>query len=101
MAISDNWAREVFKNEQQEGRNYTFCGALEHCYKEISFYWKSAATRKQHESSYENIILPAMENHNDKVISEYTKEDYEQVLDNIRTKGMLVMVFLTSMQRLL
>lgn len=87
MAISDNWAREVYKNEHQEGVNYTFCGALEHCYREISFYWKSVETRKQHESSYENVILPAMENHNDKVISEYTKEDYENVIYNIRANG--------------
>ncbi len=86
MTISDTWAREVYKNDQGEGSNLTFCGALEHCYGEIAYYW-NANTKKKNESSYENIILPAMKSHNDKVISEYTKEDYENVIDTIRGKG--------------
>lgn len=81
--IDDSWIREIHRNGLTE---YTFCGALEYRYKHIAKYW-NADTRKKHEREYNNIILPALKNHNDKSISEYTKEDFEEAIELIKDNG--------------
>ncbi len=88
MFFSDKWIREVHKRENgvEVSSVLTFCGALEVVYKELSFYWNSN-TKKKNESSYENIILPALKDHNDKTISEYCKDDFEEAINIIRRNG--------------
>lgn len=88
MGLSDKWIREVHKreNDAELSSVLTFCGALEVCYKELSFYWNSN-TKKKNESSYENIILPALKDHNDRTISEYCKDDFEEAINIIRRNG--------------
>lgn len=83
ILIDDSWIREIHRNGLTE---YTFCGALEYRYKHIAKYW-NADTRKKHEREYNNIILPALKNHNDKSIKEYTKEDFEEAIELIKESG--------------
>lgn len=83
LQIDDSWIREIYKDGIAE---YTFCGALEYRYKHISKNW-NAETRKKHEREYNNIIIPALKNHNDKSIREYTKEDYEETIETIKENG--------------
>lgn len=89
MILSDMWAREVYGSKEERGKNtnLTFCGALEKCYVDIAYYWREKKTRKKNESSYENIILPALEDHDEKRIGDYTKEDYEEAIEVIKRKG--------------
>ncbi len=89
MALSNKWAREVYLDEKENFRygNLTFAGALEECYFDIAFYWRAASTKKKNESSYENVILPALANHNDKRIADYTREDYEEAIELIKKRG--------------
>ncbi|MCR5357029.1 MAG: hypothetical protein K6E63_06465 [Lachnospiraceae bacterium] len=81
--IDDQWIREIYKNNQKE---YTFCGALEYRYKHIAKNW-NAETRKKHEREYNSIILPALRDHNNKTIREYSKEDFEEAIEQIKDKG--------------
>lgn len=83
MQIDDKWIREIYKDGLKE---FTFCGALEYRYRHVAKNW-NADTRKKHEREYNNIILPALENHNDKSIREYTREDYENAIETIRENG--------------
>lgn len=82
-SIDDNWIREIFSDGKNE---YTFCGALEYRYSHIAKNWNSK-TRKEYESIYNTTILPALKNHNDKSIREYTREDYEEAIEYIKDKG--------------
>ncbi len=81
--IDDIWIREIYRDGIRE---YTFCGALEYRYNHIAKNW-NADTRKKHEREYNNIILPALKDHNEKSIREYTKEDYEEAIEYIRDNG--------------
>ena len=87
--LSDQWIREIHRPDRDdEISSLTFCGALEKEYWEIAFYW-NADTQKKNNRTYENIILPALKDHNDKSISEYTVDDYDEALQIIREKGYL------------
>lgn len=81
--INGDWIRTITSSD---GTNYTFCGALEYRYKHIAKNWNEE-TRRKYAREYNDIILPALKNHNVKTIDEYTKEDYEEAIDNIREKG--------------
>lgn len=81
--IKDNWIRTIITDE---GEKLTFCGALEHRYKHISHYWNDE-TRRKYEREYDDIILPSLENHNNKAIDEYTKSDFESAIESICQKG--------------
>ena len=81
--IDNTWIRETYKDGKRE---YTFCGALEYRYSHVAKNWNSD-TRKKHEREYNNIILPALKNHDDKAISEYTKDDYEEAIEFIKENG--------------
>ena len=81
--IDDSWIRVINKGGVSE---YTFCGALEYRYLHIAKNWNTD-TRKKYEREYNSIILPALKNHNDKSIREYTKEDYEEAIGLIKEKG--------------
>lgn len=89
MALSDKWAREVYLDEKDRAGccNLTFAGVYEKCYLDIAYYWRAASTKKKNESSYENVILPALANHNDKRISDYTREDFEEAIELIKKTG--------------
>ena len=81
--INKDWIRTI---SSQEGTKYTFCGALEYRYKHIATNWNDE-TRRKYEREYNDIILPALDNHNEKCINEYSKEDFEKAIDHIREKG--------------
>ena len=81
--INKDWIRTI---SSQEGTKYTFCGALEYRYKHIATNWNDE-TRRKYEREYNDIILPALDNHNEKCINEYFKEDFEKAIDHIREKG--------------
>lgn len=81
--INDNWIRTIVCHD---GEKYTFCGALEYRYGHIAAYWNNE-TRRQYGREYNDIILPALKNHNEKGIDEYTKEDYESAINRIRENG--------------
>ena len=55
-------------------------------YRAISFNWKSASTRKLNAAAYNNNILPALANHDNKRIGDYTYEDYEDAIRTIRNR---------------
>ena len=78
--INKDWIRTI---SSQEGTKYTFCGALEYRYKHIATNWNDE-TRRKYEREYNDIILPALDNHNEKCINEYSKEDFEKAIDHIR-----------------
>ncbi len=84
--IDDSWIREIYRDGRKE---YTFCGALEDRYKHIAFHWNSD-TRKKHGREFNNIILPALKDHNNKTIREYTREDYEEAIANIKNQGYMI-----------
>lgn len=83
--IKDNWIRTIITGD---GEKFTFCGALEKRYGHISAHWNDE-TRKKYEREYNDIILPALEDHNSKAIDEYEKADYESAIARIREKGFL------------
>ena len=73
--VDESWIREIY-DDNTDGSicNLTFCGVLEQLYRAISFNWKSASTRKLNAAAYNNIILPALANHDNKRIGDYTYE---------------------------
>ncbi|MCR5095899.1 MAG: site-specific integrase [Erysipelotrichaceae bacterium] len=81
--LSSDWVRTI---DSSTGHRYTFCGALEFRYSHIAVHW-NPETRRKYERDYNEVILPALNNHNDKSIEEYTKEDYEKAIDLIRERG--------------
>lgn len=81
--IKDNWIRTIIINGEEK---FTFCGALEYRYKHIAAYWNDE-TRRKYEREYNDIILPALKDHNDTALDEYTKADYESAIESIREKG--------------
>lgn len=90
MALSDKWIREVYWGTEKNGErqsSLTFCGALEKCYANIACYWRKGETRKKNEASYENIILPALANHNEKRMGDYIKEDFDEAIETIKKNG--------------
>ena len=92
--ISDEWMREFHCLESTGFRDgimlspLTFCGALEEFYKSIARGWNNE-TREKYDRDFNNVILPHIEHHNEKIISAYTKDDCEKILDDIREDGYL------------
>lgn len=88
IVADESWIREIYDgNTDGTVCNLTFCGVLEQLYRAISFNWKSASTRKLNAAAYNNIILPALANHDSKRIGDYTYEDYEDAIRTIRNRG--------------
>lgn len=85
MILSEKWVREL-NNADKDGRGFTFAGALEDCYLDISFDWNNT-TRKQRNRYYDNTILPALKNHDTKLIKDYTVEDFDDAIQRIIEKG--------------
>lgn len=90
--ISDIWSRE-YHSERSSGLKdgiirtpYTFCGVLEELYKTVSKGWNND-TRAKYDRDYNNIILPHISNHNSKLISDYTKQDCDEILESIKRDG--------------
>jgi|GEM_PF-2055313 len=92
--ISDEWVREFHCPESTGFRDgimlspLTFCGTLEELYKTIARGWNDD-TREKYDRDFNNVILPHLDHHNEKIISAYTKEDCEKAIDGIRTDGYL------------
>lgn len=92
VQISDKWARQYHETETELFQNgiyrspLTFCGVLEEFYKTIAKGWNNA-TRTKYDKDYNNVILPRIDNHNQKIISDYKKEDCEAVLLRIQNDG--------------
>ena len=92
VQISDKWARQYHETETELFQNgiyrspLTFCGVLEDFYKTIAKGWNNA-TRTKYDKDYNNVILPRIDNHNQKIISDYKKEDCEAVLLRIQNDG--------------
>lgn len=84
--IDDNWIREIHKPLVDTRSNLTFCGALEQIYDYISYNWNET-TKKKRDNEINNIILPNIENHNEKTIDEYTAEDLLLVIEKIKKNG--------------
>ena len=90
--ISDEWAREYCAVEEIEfpngiyPSNLTFCGAIEEFYHIISKEWNNE-TRKKYDRDYNNVILPHIVNHNCKKIYNYSHEDCEKILNEIKRDG--------------
>ena len=90
--ISDMWARECLQSNASGPKDgiiiipLTFCGVLEDLYKVIAKDWNNS-TREKYDRDYNKIIIPNILNHNEKIISSYTKEDCENILDRIGEQG--------------
>ena len=89
LNISDAWISQIIREGTQARDTYTFRGALEYRYSHISMYWNDS-TKKKYEREYNNIIIPALKDHNEKTMREYTKSDYLEALQRIREKGYIV-----------
>lgn len=87
--VDGSWIREIY-DDNTDGSvcNLTFCGVLEQLYRAISFNWKSASTRKLNAAAYNNNILPALANHDNKRIGDYTYEDYEDATERSEIEDM-------------
>ena len=92
--ISDMWARECLQSNASGPKDgiiiipLTFCGVLEDLYKVIAKDWNNS-TREKYDRDYNKIIIPNILNHNEKIISSYTKEDCENILDSIGEQGFI------------
>ena len=80
--INPSWIRII-------NGKYTFCGAYEDYYDEISKYWNETTCRK-YDKYFNDIIFPNLENHNNKTIDEYSKEDYDNAISAIVNKGQIL-----------
>lgn len=86
--LDEHWIREIYGRENDRYRNsLTFAGALEACFRDISFDWKAKSTERQYRSNYNRLILPAIREQDNKCIWELTREDFEEALESIRETG--------------
>lgn len=90
-SIDDKWTREYLSEESQLGMAdgilytpYTFIGVYEKCFSQLSKFWRKDKTIIQYEKYLNNIILPHIKNHNEKNIFMYSKEDIDDVIEEIR-----------------
>ena len=84
IVFSDLWVREIYFEEGK--RKFTFCGVLEKEFDQISHYW-NPTTRTKHINTFESIILPNLEKHNEKSIDEFTFQDFQDCIDSIKNTG--------------
>ena len=90
--ISDEWAREYHSENSSGIRDgifitpLTFCGAFEDKYNSIARNWNND-TRIKYDRDLNNVILPHIDNHNTKLISEYTEEDCNNIIKAIEEDG--------------
>ena len=93
--LSSKWTREIYHKEDtnNKGNNctLTFCGVYEDYYDEIAKNWDKHSdkekTRQQYNRDYDKKILPSLENHNNKRIQDYTKEDCDKAIEKIIEEG--------------
>lgn len=92
IPISDCWARRyTVPCDKQlplgiKPSDMTFCGAFEEFYSSISLNWGSDQTKNDYNRIMENHILPALVGHNEKLIFEYTADDFNRMNEIIRNK---------------
>ena len=66
---------------------YTFFGVYCEFYDKVSKKWKSSSTRTQNELTYNNKIIPNLNDHDTKPISSYLREDYDAAIERIIKQG--------------
>ena len=77
--ISDEWVREFHCPESTGFRDgimlspLTFCGTLEELYKTIARGWNDD-TREKYDRDFNNVILPHLDHHNEKISQPIQKE---------------------------
>lgn len=82
--IEDKWVRVIDRGQKEN--ELTFCGVLEEVYPYLSAKWNSD-TQKRYDRYYNGVILPSLDNHNDKIIEEYEADDYKLAIEKIIKKG--------------
>lgn len=89
--LANNWVLEITSDVLSSDRrtNLTFIGAYITYYELCTSYWRSDATRENNNSYLNEVIVPALENHDKKSIDEYTMTDLENAIERIREKGQL------------
>lgn len=84
--LDEKWAVRIMNPRKDIGTDLTFYGVIKN-YPENTFArWLKERTRKEYARYLNKVILPNMENHNSKSISEYTYDDFEQVIERIGAK---------------
>lgn len=68
---------------------YTFAGAYIECYEKCTEYWHAASTHEHNNAYLKNVILPALTDHNSKTIDQYSIEDFEDAIEQIKASGQL------------
>lgn len=66
---------------------YTFFGVYCEFYDKVSKKWKASSTRTQNELTYNNKIIPNLNDHDTKPISSYLREDYDAAIERIIKQG--------------
>lgn len=75
MIAADHWVRQI-------NGKLTFCGVLEEYYIVISRRWEQS-TREKYNRDYDIRILPALNAHDSKTMDMYTKEDFDDAIEQI------------------
>lgn len=92
--IDNKWKRKYKKapedNISKSDTSFTFAGVYEELYDEISKRWNDD-TKEKYDSEMNNIILPHIKNHNSKIISDYSLQDCEEILEGINNTGFIRM----------
>ena len=78
--LDAKWIREI-------NGCLTFCGVYEAYYKDLAKDWKAESTRDKYDNYYNETILPNLPDHDNKKISDYTRDDYELAIQSIIDKG--------------
>ena len=90
--LSDNWQTEVATSKPVKGNpvgdkiNYTFAGALLDNF-EIITRDCNASTTRQYKKIYNNIIIPHINNHNERRIADYNLDDCDDIVNAIIKDG--------------
>ena len=67
-SVDSKWKRNVLVDDSDIEDSFTFCGILEDRYHKISRNWNKDTCLKN-ENSYNQIILPALKDQDNKLIS--------------------------------
>lgn len=80
--LKKNWIGEI------DGA-LTFCGVLATHYSDCSKHWTKSATNELYQRQFDTIILPNIKDHDTKVVSEYSRQDFEETMEAIEKQGSL------------
>ncbi len=80
--LKKNWIGEI------DGA-LTFCGVLATHYSDCSKNWKRSATNESYQRQFDTVILPNIKDHDTKIISDYSRQDFEETMEAIEKQGSL------------